>query len=341
MTKQWNSRNPGPSTPAGLTDRPQASVIIPTCGRPDLLEDTVRSLQRLPSKLRFEILVVDNHPSPHVRDRISSLAAEHGPALRYVPEPKMGLDRSRHAGARAARAEILVYVDDDVIVPPGWLDAMLAPYDQGDIACVGGKTVPKWHSSPPPWINPIKGWLSVLDLGDDAFALPLGQSVVGCNFSIRRRVLYEVGGSHPDDYRDPRMVWYCGDGEVGLVRKVIRAGYRVMYEPRAWLYHRVTEERMVPEYFFRRAFVEGVRNGYTEFRRSPVGRTALILAAARQGCCWAHHCFRRCFDSRDLDKRVQRGMTRAYRKARMLHALRLAVDSDLRSHVLQPSYLDE
>src|SRR2546423_12328653 len=100
----------------------QLSVIIPTHNRAVSLARSVRSALEL-DYLRDhgEILVVDNASTDQTPAVVSDLQhAAGGSILRYVQEPDLGLHNARHAGARAASGEILLFTDDDATFSPQW-----------------------------------------------------------------------------------------------------------------------------------------------------------------------------------------------------------------------------
>ena len=320
---------------------PLVSVIVPSYQRAQFLKDTVASLQKQTLTQGFEILVVDNAPSDELHEYVQLLAEANAPLIRYIPEPRTGLHHARHAGAHAARGEILVYVDDDVLAPPGWLEAICAPYSDSKVACVGGKTVAKWETEPPEWIKPlVGGHLSILDMGEETRELAPGEYVYGCNFSVRKRVLYEVGGFNPDAFGDRKLIWQRGDGECGLIDKVFAAGYKVVYEPRAWLYHRIPQSRMTPEYFSRRMFIQGISSGYVKFRSHPVGTARLLLQAGVLGMYCGYQLIRCLLEHPGKTKYVRRRMALSFCKARVLYALRLCFSPKLRMHVTRKDYLE-
>ena len=320
---------------------PLVSIIVPTYKRTQFLRDTVVSLRQQTLAEGFEILVVDNAPSDELREYVQSLVEANSPPIRYIPEPRTGLHYARHAGTHAAHGEILVYVDDDVLTPPGWLEAICEPYSDPKVACVGGKTVAKWEAVPPEWIKPLVGGpLSILDMGEETRDLTPGEYVYGCNMSVRKRVFYEIGGFNPDYYGDRKLIWYVGDGECGLVDKIFAAGYRVVYEPRAWLYHRIPKSRMTPEYFSRRLFIRGIESSYTKYRSHPVGATRLLLQAGVQGMYCGYQLIRCLMECPGTTKYVRRRMALSSRKARALHALRLCFSPKLRAHVTRKDYLE-
>ncbi len=319
---------------------PLVSVIVPSYQRAEFLRDTVGSLMQQALVQGFEILVVDNAPSDELRKYVQSLVAADATSIRYVPEPRTSLHNARHAGAHAARGEILVYVDDDVLTPPGWLEAICAPYCDPKVACVGGKTVAKWEAEPPEWIKPLVGAsLSILDMGEETRELTPGEYVYGCNMSVRKRVLYEVGGFNPDAFGDRKLIWGRGNGECGLINKIFAAGHKIIYEPRAWLYHRVPRSRMTPEYFSRRSFIEGISSGYIKFRSHPIRPAHLLLQAGAHGMYCGYQLIRCLTESSGTTEYVRRRMAFSSRKARALHALRLCFSRRLRAHVTQRDYL--
>ncbi len=237
------------------------SVIIPTYNRPTYLKDALLSLltQNFDGE-RYEVLVVDNGPAAEARAPLEAVTKSALPVVRYIRESTIGLHNGRHTGAREARGQVLAYVDDDVIVHPEWLKALVEPFADTQVGCVGGKVLPKWEDvNPPDWWSRIDdSYLSLLDLGDRQLTLSWPRTIHGCNMAIRRPVLYQVGGFNPDAIGDPRLIWLRGDGETGLLKKIYSAGYKVVYEPGAWLYHRIPASRLTPEYFFSRAFIQGI-----------------------------------------------------------------------------------
>ena len=230
-----------------------------------MLADTLKSLlQQTLSPHEYEIIVVDNASSDDTHAVVQSFLNDRqaGVKIHYVREDRLGLHFARHAGARVARGDILAYTDDDAIVDKGWLAGLLAGYDSPHVACVGGKILGQWTVEPPDWIRPYgPGWLSLLDLGDEVQKLDY-EGIYGCNFSIRKSVLFEVGGFNPESFG---AIW-LGDGETGLLRKVLRAGYKIVYTPHAVVWHVIPPERMTLRYLKRRFANQGACDQYANYR---------------------------------------------------------------------------
>src|SRR4029077_15142975 len=85
-----------------------------------------------------EWIVVDNHPATGLTPAV---VAEF-PQVRLIAEARTGLSYARNAGVRASRAEIVVSTDDDVTMPPDWLEKLLAPFSRPGVMIATGNVLP-------------------------------------------------------------------------------------------------------------------------------------------------------------------------------------------------------
>lgn len=112
------------------------SVVIPCRDAGSTLPVLVRSLveQRLPDGIALEIIVVDNGSRDGGVERLA------GAPIRVVREPTRGPAAARNAGVRAARGDVVVFLDADTrAAHPGFLAAHLATLDEmPDVAIAGG-----------------------------------------------------------------------------------------------------------------------------------------------------------------------------------------------------------
>lgn len=331
-TVPHRSKQPGQTTIV-------ASVIVPTYGRPSYLRDSLASLlvQDFPSA-SYEIIVVDNKPTGEIRKIIQELPQDQRRFTRYVEEKQVGLHNARHAGAREAHGEILVYVDDDVIVQPKWLASIIQPFSDPQVACAGGKVIPKWEAEPPDWWSGLSNtYLSLLDLGEETKELHWPEGVYGCNMAVRRSVLFEVGGFNPDVIADTRAQWLRGDGETGLHKKIFDAGYKVIYLPQSWLYHCIPPARLKPEYFYGRAFSQGISDSYALIRKNPSKKKIVrqtIGCFLRGGLNYLRSILQ---EGQSIQKRVDAW----YWCGKGQHQLRVVLSRKLYRHVLRDNYLAE
>lgn len=112
---------------------PHVTVIVCTRDRPLQLEACLDAVagQRHP---HFDILVVDNGGT----EAVNEICRRHSAAC--ISEPVAGLTRARNLGARAARGDIVAYIDDDAIAEPEWLAALAREFDDPEVAAVAGRT---------------------------------------------------------------------------------------------------------------------------------------------------------------------------------------------------------
>jgi glycosyltransferase involved in cell wall biosynthesis len=252
------------------------SVIVPTRNRAERLELALRSLARqsLPAS-SFEIIVVDNGSSDRTREVVAEFEKTVG-GIHYIYEASPGLHVGRHHGLRTALGDILVFVDDDIEAFPTLLSSINAAFENYKVALVGGKCLPKYEGRVPEWLSAMWipnsrgersiGYLSLIDLGE--LPKPVNPLLIfGCNFSIRRSLLVEAGGFHPDGLPE-KLTCFRGDGETYVSRYLAKRGYTAYYHPKASVYHHVPQNRMTIEYFRQRAYNEGISSSYAKIRSS-------------------------------------------------------------------------
>ena len=255
------------------------SVVITTRNRATNLKTALFSLNlQTHRKASFEVLVIDNGSTDNTRDVCEECRA-FLPNFQYLYEPNPGLHIGRHLGMQRARARILVYADDDIEAFPTWLEGVAEAFSNEQVALVGGKNLPRFQVEPPAWIRRMweknrnggrmLPYLSILDLGDKVKEVS-PYHVFGCNFSIRKSVLLEAGGFHPDAF-PYALIRYRGDGETYVSRYISEKGGKAIYHPKASVFHCVPEERLSEEYFCKRAFIQGISDSYTDLRTRMTG----------------------------------------------------------------------
>lgn len=257
-----------------IMNKVTASVIIPTYNRCESLARALDSLAAVQtSKEEFEVIVVDNASQDRTREVVES-ARSLGLNLRYVFEPHLAFTRARHTGADAASGDVLLYIDDDVTVTPGWLTAVMNTFAEDErIGVVGGPILPIFEVEPPDWVQNTPGLFNALSLWDKGERRREVKSVPGPNLAVRKKVLFSVGGFPADtigveaDGR-PGVVEkiYVGDGDYGLCRKIRKAGYRVVYEPRATVEHHIPPLRLTKDWWRVRLAGEAYAHAIVDWR---------------------------------------------------------------------------
>ena len=177
----------------------------------------------------WELLVVDNGSGDGTSRLLEERQQEGILPLRCLLEPMSGLARARNRGLASAEGKVIVFLDDDCLVDPTWLAALLAAYRGNQaVDAVGGRVDLHDTNDLPTSIRPFDEALAITDL-PTAFT-----RLIGCNFSARADALQRVGGF------DQRLGAGTPAGsaeDLDLFHRLLRAGCRMRYDPAVRLAH--------------------------------------------------------------------------------------------------------
>jgi GT2 family glycosyltransferase len=200
--------------PDGIT------VVVPTRDRPELLR---RCLEALRGELRDEdrLLVVDSCPALHPARPV---AEPFGADVLLATAP--GTSLARNLGWRAATTVQVAFVDDDVLVAPGWRAALLSSPADFVLGRVEEHPEDRPHERPVSLAGRREG--TVIDRHG-----PLDPGIAG-NLRVRRDVLEEVGGF---DERLGPASWFASGEDLDLFDRLVLAGRQGWFEPGALAWH--------------------------------------------------------------------------------------------------------
>lgn len=165
------------------------SIIIPTYCREQLLVDTV---ERLLTQVRAgdEILIVDQTPR-HERETEERLGNWADTAtIRWVRKRRPGQAAAMNLGARLAVNDALIFLDDDVIPAPGFLDAYRRAFaERPGTPAFCGQVLQPWHEHATDFVRDFAlGFDPAYSRTADVLCLMEG------NCAIRREAYLGVGG---------------------------------------------------------------------------------------------------------------------------------------------------
>lgn len=247
---------------------PLISVVLCTLNRDYYLRSALHSLvnQSL-SHEKFEILVVDNGSTDRTKEVVTEEFCLPSNNIFYIYEPKTGANNARNTGLKAARGDYIVFFDDDAIASPKWLENILDKFQSSlpNIGCIGGKIDPIWESPRPDWLpDGLLGYLTILDISPVPKILSKGEFLYSVNFAFNKAVLESVGGFEVGLDRIGNNL--LSNGDIMVQKRIQDQGYVCFYDPEISVQHQIQASRLQPEWFYKRAYWQGISEGVMKKR---------------------------------------------------------------------------
>lgn len=260
------------------------SVIICTYNRASILADTLKSYTTLEQNTacEAELLIVDNNSNDETRRVVDQFIVQY-PETRYVFEPQSGLSYARNTGIRESRGDIIVFVDDDVFFDSCWLKAVVHIFrDYPEASCMGGKSIPQFESGRPDWsTDMLMNFYGSTNSGDAIKWMVYPEFPYGLNMAFKRDVFSQIGLFNPHLGRKKKNL--SSNEEKEIFWRVNQAGFRVIYTPKALLYHRIPADRARKEWILARCYWQGASDIAFEQLKAPGLRFLLLWDAIRNG----------------------------------------------------------
>ena len=222
---------------------PSLSIAVCTKDRAQRLCRLLNSLDAVRKNSAFgaiEIVVVDNAST----DSATRKAVQRFDDIRYVFEPKAGLNFARNAALNAATGAVIAYVDDDVVVDRNWLIGLAkACRDNPGAGGFTGLVLPlRLDTEAQIYFERRGGFGRGFQRNEFRSARfdnplhPVGTGILGagCNMAFERDLLISLGGF--DEALDTGAP-LPGGGDLDIFYRVLRSGRTMVYEPQFAVYH--------------------------------------------------------------------------------------------------------
>lgn len=231
-----------------------ASVIICTYTdkRWGYLVSAVESVQHQTTPAREIIVVVDHNPAllEQVRAKFPAVVAVENHEVN-------GLSGARNSGVAASKGSIIVFLDDDAVAEPDWLEKLIADYARPDVRGTGGWIEPLWETGRPRWFPNEFNWVvGCTYTGMPTDPAPI-RNPIGCNMSFRREVFDEIGGFTTGIGRVGTVPVGCEETEFCIRLRQRHPNTILLHTPQARVYHQVPKSRTTWAYFRSRCYQEG------------------------------------------------------------------------------------
>lgn len=242
-----------------MTDsrKPVVSVVVCTHNGLRRLTGLLADLgQQESSTPAWELIVVDNgstNGSPLSAETLAGLI--HAP-LRLIVSDVKGKSRALNAGIAASLGQVILSTDDDVRVPPRWIQAMAAPILGGSLDAVVGciRIAPHLY---PDW---MKGdWAA--HFASTVLYTEQTHELIGASMGFSRKVLDRVPAFDPE----------LGPGRKGLYEDLLfgyqlkAAGFRLGFLPNICAEHHFEAARLKAEKLCQLSAVFGTSRAYVDY----------------------------------------------------------------------------
>lgn len=237
-----------------MTTPDTLTICICTYNRGPKIEQTLAALLKLDERSVAEIVVVDNNSTDDTAQIIDQFIDRGTPfPVRRVLESKQGLLNARLRGVAECKSGLLGFVDDDIILDPGWARVIVDRFAESPrCGVVGGTVRLRWETGPSRLALRHTEKLAGQDLGDSSRELGgAGEALVGAAFVFRVEALRASGWVD-----QPYLTDRCGDemtsgGDTEMVIRTRLSGFTVWYEPAAGCDHLIPPGRQTREYLLR------------------------------------------------------------------------------------------
>ena len=187
---------------------PRFSVILCTYNRCYLVLAALASLreQTLPYG-QFEVIVVDNGSSDGTLEAVQNYVSagmqeekgiEDAWQVQCLAELQNGLAYARKTGLLAANGEVAVFLHDDALADPHWLEHLLTAYEETGADAIGGRVEIDWEVARPHWLSEeLLETLGYFAPSRVRMQLEGSTSFNSCNFSVKIEALRAIGYFFP------------------------------------------------------------------------------------------------------------------------------------------------
>lgn len=236
---------------------PFVSIVVCTCSPDNYpnLTAAVDSLLEQNYREKEILIVVDGNPDLYRRVEYSY--GRQANIRSFLLPQNSGVSAARNAGIRAARGEIIAFIDDDAVAARDWLEQLLNTYREFGALAAGGKILPAWIRRAPDFLPEELYWL--VGATHDGFAADKVmeiRNVFGPNMSFKSEVFRSIGLFNPHFGFSGKSKMQAEEPELAI-RMQLKYGKGVLYNPRAIVHHKIPPAKTKAGILLKRAFFQG------------------------------------------------------------------------------------
>jgi glycosyltransferase involved in cell wall biosynthesis len=199
------------------------------------------------SKEKYEVIIVNNNSTDDTEAMALSFSG-HWPFFKYVTENDHWLSKARNTGSQLASGEYLLFLDDDVILPPGYLERVFYVKNNYEFKCWGGIDIPYYEIEKPLWVKDTYLQFRLPYTSFHQINAGKKECVTGFSFIIEKKLLFDMGGFDPRVGMKGDVVGY-GE-ETFLQHRLHELAIPIGYDPELKLYHHMLPHKLKLKWYF-------------------------------------------------------------------------------------------
>ena len=262
------------------THTPKLSILICTYNRADILAECLQSLTKQTAPPQdFEVLVINNNSTDHTQQTAESFIGK-VPNLCVIVETQQGLSYARNRGYAEARADWVLYLDDDALASENLAERAIWTIENYDYQMFGGVALP-WYKYPKPdWYK--DQYVATNELPYDTVSKIHGnQYAIGCIMVIKKSLFEQYGGFDVRLGMTGKTIAY--NEEIELQQRFRKHGIAIAHDPELIIHHLVAPYKLTVDWFFKSAFALGRDNvDAKNVRKHPLNLLLISLVAFGQ-----------------------------------------------------------
>lgn len=231
---------------------PHITIIICTYNRAGYLNDTLRDIAaQTADSGHFELIVINNNSDDHTEE-ICDRFRQTNPDIKFksISESRQGLSFARNRGVTESMTQTLLFIDDDVKIPPNYIEKALAySGSRPNTLCAGGRIYVSFDEveREPDWIpSELMPMFGLHDLGDEDRMYPPSNFPRGGNMMIRKSVFNAFGMFDTTLGRSGKTL--LGSEEKAFFERIRKNGIQLRYWAEMALTHRIGSHRLSISY---------------------------------------------------------------------------------------------
>lgn len=206
-------------------------------------------------KTCWELLVVDNKSDQSLEN---GLDLSWHPSARVIREDEIGLTQARLRGIRESKGDLLVFVDDDNVLNPDYLEcavAMAAEWTK--LGAWSGSVIPEYEIPPPDHLKPYVWMLCVREVAEDSWgnSKNFESTPFGAGMCIRKLIAEKYASDVSTDpikaLLDRRGTSLASSGDIDMARTSLKLGLGTGIFSRLKLVHIIPRSRLTSEYLLK------------------------------------------------------------------------------------------